>query len=374
MKVGVLTQPLHNNYGGLLQAYALKEVLSSMGHEVVVINRRKKIKSRLRRLLSFTAGSIKGRRFVHRYLITEHQRNVISSKTNHFRDKHIPLSHLITNDKEMSKLNQMGFCAYVVGSDQSWRPKYSPKISNYFLDFAEKEKDIKRISYAVSFGVSEWEFTKKDTIVCEALAKKFDAISVREHSGIALVNKYFGKEAQHLLDPTMLLSKEHYQSMATTVQEKNTGAMKVYVLDRTDEKTKLIELVEKKTGYKSFEIMPKKLADVHQIDVIEDFVYPSPLDWLKGYQDAKFVVTDSFHGTVFSILFNIPFIAIGNTQRGMSRFESLLSIFGLEHRLIRDLSNYDVETLLRDKIDWGKINKTLQGEREKSIRFLKNNL
>src|SRR5690606_7600285 len=121
MKVGVLTQPLHNNYGELLQAYALKEVLSSMGHEVVVINRGKKIKSRLRRLLSFTAGSIKGKRFVHRYLITEHQRNVISSNTNHFRDKHIPLSHLITNDKEMSKLNQMGFCAYVVGSDQSWR-------------------------------------------------------------------------------------------------------------------------------------------------------------------------------------------------------------------------------------------------------------
>src|SRR5690606_25556518 len=109
MKVGVLTQPLHNNYGGLLQAYALKEVLSSMGHEVVVINRRKKIKSRLRRLLSFTAGSIKGRRFVHRYLITEHQRNVISSKTNHFRDKHIPYLILLPTTKRCLNLIRWDF-------------------------------------------------------------------------------------------------------------------------------------------------------------------------------------------------------------------------------------------------------------------------
>src|SRR5690606_24691445 len=137
----------------------------------------------------------------------------------------------------MSKLNQMGFCAYVVGSDQCWRPLYSPKISNYFLDFAENEKDIKRIGYAVSFGVSEWEFDKKNTERCALLAKKFDAISVREDSGIKLVKDYFDKDAVHVLDPTMLLQKEQYVKIASDEkQTKSPGNLKVYILDKTPEK------------------------------------------------------------------------------------------------------------------------------------------
>src|SRR5690554_6190219 len=192
MKIAVLTQPLHDNYGGLLQAYALKEVLQAMGNEVVIINRKSPQPSMLKILLSRIKNSLLGKPKREKVFLTENQKMAISKHTNKFRKKYIPnLSELITNDDGMKSLNSLGFNAYVVGSDQCWRPKYSPKISNYFLDFLDTDLKTKRISYAASFGVSDWEFSEKDTKICKELMRKFDAISVRENSAIDLVDKYF---------------------------------------------------------------------------------------------------------------------------------------------------------------------------------------
>ena len=105
-----------------------------------------------------------------------------------------------------------------------------------------------------------------------------------------------------------------------------------------------------------------------------NFVYPSPAIWLRGFQDAQFVLTDSFHGTVFSILHNIPFVAFGNVQRGMSRFKSLLTMFGLQDRLITDFASFDADQLIAKKIDWASVNNILEVERKKAVRFLKENL
>src|SRR5690606_31555421 len=121
-------------------------------------------------------------------LITDDQKRIISKETIAFREKYIPhLTFKITNKEGMLQLNKQNFDAYVVGSDQSWRPRYSPMITNYFLDFANDQKKIKRISYAVSFGVSNWEFNDEETRICKKLLEKFDAISVREDSGVTLV-------------------------------------------------------------------------------------------------------------------------------------------------------------------------------------------
>src|SRR5690606_27056969 len=230
-KIGILTQPLHDNYGGLLQAYALKETLESLGHDVVVINRQGRPTSTIRTIASSIKNKLKGKKSQPR--LSEQQKEVISQHTLALRKKYIPnFSHLITNNRDMSELNDMGFDAYVVGSDQSWRPKYSPRISNYFLDFAKDEKDIKRISYAVSFGVSHWEFNNDDTKTCSSLAKAFDAISVREDSGTSLVKEYLGMDAIHVLDPTMLLSKDHYlQIVKDEKQLRVDGELKTYILD-----------------------------------------------------------------------------------------------------------------------------------------------
>lgn len=377
MKIGILTQPLHNNYGGLLQAYALKEVLQSLGHEATIINRQSKKVSTFRKYGSVVKSILIGRTIAQNVLLNESFKEEISRETRKFREKYIPnLTHLITDNEGMQDLNNMRFDAYVVGSDQCWRPRYSPSIRNYFLDFAINDNRVKRIAYATSFGVSEWEYTDEDTTACSELLKKFDAISVREDSAIDLIKNKLGRgDAIHVLDPTMLLSKEHYNNL---VESENApaspGNLNVYVLDKTPEKDKLVRQIEEKLQLKAFEVLPVKRLNEQKVTKvnIEDFVYPNPAAWIRGFQDAKFVVTDSFHGTVFSILFNKPFISIANTGRGLNRLTSLLKMFNLEKRLI--FSSKDISHFNLNEIDWVNTEAILSYNKEKSIQFLRNNL
>ena len=379
LKIGMLTQPLHDNYGGLLQAYALKETLTSLGHDVIIINRQYPVSSKVKTLGSILKSRILRRPVSPKILLTKRQKDIISHHNISFREKYIPdLSHLITDNDGMYELNNLKICAYVVGSDQCWRPRYSPYIRNYFLDFAKDQKNIRRISYAASFGVSDWEFPEDDTRACKELLQKFDAISVREDSAIEMINKFLGRnDAIHVVDPTMILPVEHYMHIAK--QEKtpeSKGTLKVYILDKSKEKLRLVRQVEKAMDLQMFEVLPEKQLGSEAVNNanIKDFAYPGPAQWLRGYQDAKFVITDSFHGTVFSILFNIPFIAIGNDSRGLARFQSLLNMFGLNDRLIADLSNIDIDVFTKEKIDWQKVNSILDKEKKKAMDFLRTNL
>lgn len=378
MKIGILTQPLHNNYGGLLQAYALKEVLQSLGHEVIIINRQSKKVSTFRKYGSVVKSILIGRTIAQNVLLNESFKEEISRETRKFREKYIPnLTHLITDNEGMQDLNNMGFDAYVVGSDQCWRPRYSPSIRNYFLDFAINDNRVKRIAYAASFGVSQWEFTNEDTDVCRELLKKFNAISVREDAAIDLIKNKLGRDdAIHVLDPTMLLSKEHYNNLRESENvPASPGNLNVYVLDKTPEKEKLVRQIEAKLQLKAFEVLPVKRLNEQKVTKvnIEDFVYPYPAAWIRGFQDAKFVVTDSFHGTVFAILFNKPFLTIGNKTRGMARFISLLNRFNLSDRLIISEDEPNIEEKLKP-INYNQVNTILSKEKEKSFEFLSNSL
>jgi len=375
LKIAILTQPLHDNYGGLLQAYALKEILQKLGHEPIIINRRGGKPKGLRKIASKIKSKIIGRE-----VISKKHQDEISKETILFRKKYVSnLSELIEDNKGMYRLNDKNFDAYIVGSDQCWRPRYSPYIRNYFLDFTKEKSNIKRLSYAASFGVSDWEFTEKETLDCKELLKRFDAISVREKSGVDLVRTHLGRDdAENLIDPTMLLTTDDYNVITERENIKSFGSdLKVYVLDKSNSKMRIIRDAETKLGLKIFEILPiKRLGSELVTDQnVSDFVYPNPAKWLKAYQDAKFVITDSFHGTAFSILFNIPFISIGNSKRGMARFESLLELFGLADRLIADnLENVNVETIINKEINWEEVNRILENERIKSLEFLKVNL
>lgn len=372
MKIAILTQPLHNNYGGLLQAYALKEVLKQQGYNVTIINRwshSSKIRLFARNIKNKLTDKKTG------YKVTKKQKKVVSLNNDAFIHQYIPeLSKLITSDNQMKKLNKQGFDAYIVGSDQCWRPIYSPKIENFFLDFAKNNKSIRRISYAASFGTDDWEFTKKQTKSSKSLLKKFDAISVREKSGIDLVNKYLGRtDAIHVLDPTMLLTKDHYSDIIKAEKiNKSPGRLKVYVLDKTPSKEVFISKVESQLKLKRFEVIPEKRINRDRVtsESIIDFQYPHPAVWLKGFEDAKFVITDSFHGTLFSILYNIPFITLGNKHRGMARFESLLQTFNLSERLIKDPTSVDISLLLNTEINWENINEVIRLKKRESLNFL----
>lgn len=378
-KIGILTQPLHDNYGGLLQAYALKESLKSLGHDPLIINRRSNVASPARKMLSKVKNKLLNRPVRLNQNLNENQKAIISEKTIGFREQYISeLSGLITSQQGMKDLLTQDIDTYIVGSDQCWRPRYSPCISNYFLDFAKESKGIKRIAYAASFGTAEWEFNDADTLECKNLLKLFDAISVREDDGVDLVQNHLGRaDAIHVLDPTMLLPTCAYDRI--TADQKvpdSSGNLKVYVLDKNAQKEEFIQQVASRLNLETFEVMPERRLQQETVtdSNVESFKYPCPSQWLKGFQDAEFVITDSFHGTVFSILYNKPFIALGNERRGMSRFTSLLRMFGLEDRLVSDLKADRVFELLEQSVDWLQVNKILGREREKAMNFLKDTL
>lgn len=372
MKIGILTQPLLNNYGGLLQNYALQQVLKGMGHEVVTIDwtDRYDLRGRLSiiKQKAFFLLGINGYEKP-RYQPNGKEQQVISQNTNHFVNTYIQRIAPVKYRSGFTRaVNNNGYDAFVVGSDQVWRPEYNVFLSAMYLDFAEK-LNVKRIAYAASFGTSEWKYTSKNREKCLPLAKKFDLITVREKSGVDLCREHLGVEATWVLDPTMLLNREDYEKLVVAENEpKSAGTLFHYILDPSDEKKSLIEQVAAKLGLQSFTIMPHCQAENRtRWDVkhrIEDCVFPSVTSWLRGFMDAEMVIVDSFHGAVFSIIFNKPFWVIGNSKRGNARFESLLGLYGLEDRMITPGDTVD----WNKTIDWGKVNEIREREKEKSLK------
>lgn len=377
MKIGILTLPLNNNYGGLLQCFALQKVLKSLGHDAWLVQRGYANRSIIWRIFYYVRQTIKvllGREFVH--LLPSKEIKYIRKNTSKFISNYIePTTEHIRTNKHLANFHFSNkFDAYVVGSDQVWRPIYSPCITNYFLDFLSPQDKVKRISYAASFGVDEWEFSEEETSVCKDLLKLFDGVSVRENSATVLCEKYLGRnDALHVLDPTMLLEKEDYIRIVEKENEpKSPGNLFCYVLDESSEKKQVIETIANQIDAVPFTQMPKcKLTYENLRDRLEDCVYPSVTAWLRAFMDADMVVTDSFHGCVFSIIFNKPFWVIGNEGRGLARFNSLLSLFELQSRMINSSS---MPTDITDAIDWSQVNAIRRKWKETSLNFLKNNL
>jgi polysaccharide pyruvyl transferase WcaK-like protein len=249
------------------------------------------------------------------------------------------------------------FDAFVVGSDQVWRPRYSPSILNFYLDFLDDIKSpAKRIAYAASFGVDDWEYSSELTEKCKSLAQKFDSISVRERSAVELCRNKLGVPAEWVVDPTLLLEPADYGPLISWCEKKPaTGCVLAYVLDPAPEKRSIAESVGRAVGANVFSIKPEYSITQARAKDVAKCRFPSVEGWLQAFHDASFVVTDSFHGTVFSILFNKPFIAIGNSARGMARFKSLLSQFGLTDRLVESPEGVS-SVLIHAPVDWVNVN------------------
>lgn len=369
MKIGVLTLTLSTNYGGILQAYALQTVLARMGHDVWLIEKKwKSIRLPLRK-----APSIYGKRIWRRLMgesfpiLYEQKVNkeypIVKQYTDKFINKYIK-RYII---EDYSDIKENDFDVIIVGSDQVWRVRYFPKKEYAFLDFAEKW-NIKRIAYAASFGTDEWEYTLDKSEKCGQLLRMFNAVSVREDSAVDLCRVHFGVAAQHILDPTMLLSPKDYMALVEATETSPiTGSLLCYILDETPEKTAFIEKVAKEKGLVPFRANSKV---ENRLAPLSERIQPPVEQWLKGFCQAQFVITDSFHACVFSILFNKPFIAIGNSSRGMTRFTSLLKMFGLQNQLITSLNEYKGH----DKIDWHTVQTILDDKKIDAIKFLQDSL
>lgn len=380
MKIGILTQPLHSNYGGLLQNYALQQTLVRAGHEVETIDwgSGSGLRAMLYRMKVQVLHTLLPNRYpLLKYMPNDKEKSIIQRNTNHFINTYINHTEAMHSYEEFVKQASKGkYDAYVVGSDQCWRPCYNAFLPSMFLDFVQ-DKQVKRIAYAASFGTDKWEFTPQQTAVCVPLAKKFDMVSVREDSGVKLCKELLGVDAVHVLDPTILLTKEDYIQLIEKEKEpKSNGTLFNYILDPDAKKSVFIQKVAKAKGLKVFQVLPKCQAEIRtKEDVkerIEDCVFPGVTTWLRAFMDADMTIVDSFHGMVFSIIFNKPFWAIGNVSRGMSRFTSLLKMFHLEDRLL-DADNLD-DVDFSKPIDWTMVNGIMEEKRRECKNLLLTNL
>lgn len=373
MKIGVLTLKLETNYGGLLQAYALQTTLQRMGHNPVFLQRynadlHKLSWGSIARYSKMMVARLKGTKV---FIPAQQSIETIKQNTDIFVNGYFSRSPILRSTRALKSYTEKeGFDAYVVGSDQVWRPGYSTCLPNYFLDFAEKS-NVKRVAYAASFGVDKWEFRPKDEKVCVPLAQKFDAISVREESGVRLCREHLGVTATPVLDPTLLLNKSDYVKLIEEAgEEKRKGNLFCYVLDKAKVMDDVVNYVSNETGLTPFFTMPKyKLNKENEKNHLEECVFPRVTEWLRSFMDADMVITDSFHGCVFSILFNKPFWVVGNQTRGMARFDSLLSAFDLKSRMVTVDSIKEVN--INTPIDWDKVENKRNELREISIDFLK---
>ena len=378
MRIGIVTLPFNSNYGGLLQAFALQSALRRMGHEPTTVYRRNPIMPLHIQILSSAnrlLKSILARKMgVIRSWATLQEEQIIDQHTNRFIKENILITDILKSEGEFSGMNSRKFEAWIVGSDQVWRPKYSPSIENHFLGFVSDSQKTKRISYAASFGVDQWEFSPAQTDKCKHLLLKFDAVSVREDTGVVLCRENLGVEAIQVLDPTLLLPKEEYINLVERDQiGECDGKLLTYVLDKAPDKMDFIKKVSEEKGLKIVSIMPKSLFRDAGRARINDCIYPPVTEWLRGFMDAEYVITDSYHGMVFAIIFNKPFLALGNSKRGMARFSSLLKLFGLEERITLSTEG-NLMSKLNAPIDFIRVNDILETKRNESLAFIESSL
>jgi hypothetical protein len=371
MKVSILTQPLGSNYGGIMQAWALQKVLKSLGHEPIIIDRQPDppvVTYKIARLAYRAVLKASGRRKAP--VNFEKYFPIIFQQTRSFIGNHIVMSEPLYSTQQLKNhFDRKKYDAVIVGSDQTWRPKYSPNIYNYFLDFLE-DKNITRIAYASSFGVDEWEFTEEQAHICAELAGKFKAVSVREDSGVRLCRRYLKVNAAHVLDPTLLIEKRDYIELIGKERIK-TGydGIFTYFLDKTPEKLQMAKGLSEKLGEPVYSCQSRYSLNA-DFPGIDGYIMPDVRDWLAGFGNAKFVLTDSFHGMVFSLIFGKPFFVMKNKARGAARFTSLLSACGLESQILDESQLSDPSYLASALMDFSLNDGAISATREDSRRFL----
>ena len=420
MKVAIFTLPLVNNYGGILQAYALQRALESYGFEAPVVN----LKIRQRGLFSrdYLKFLLAKLIYFKKYKNAEFSTLRYYADTQRFIAQNIETTREIYSPAALKRLfEQEKFGACVLGSDQVFNPPYFDAFENDFsLGFAPQE--CIKIAYAASFGGESFKGAR-DLELHKANLAKFKAISVRERGATALCESVFGiSGAAFVLDPTLLAGREVFEKFIlpageassvkpgavefaqsdagrtkadgvqnaakaggtaaqnlngtaadiadTAFSAKNTGENAVraanaaqkgqifaYILDQNERKSEILKSVSEREGLGVREVNDK----ANRVSIEK---------WLSLITGAQLVITDSFHGCAFSILFNKPFFAFINENRGSSRFYSLFESFELQDRVIKSASDVS----LSKQVDWARVNEILSRRREASREFLISNL
>ena len=352
MKTAIFTLPLINNYGGILQAYALQNVLFELGIDNKVLNLRTKEAS----FFSINyAKFLIAKTFISRYKNAKFEILRHDLDARKFIEKNIVLTDEIYDFSDLKRVcKDEKFDAFVLGSDQVFNQGNFMNFGEYFsLGFIQ---NAVKIAYAASFG-GEFKGWKNLSTHRENLAK-FRAISVREQNAIKICKEILDLKADFVLDPTLLARREIYDKFCTNLDESSSQNTKIfaYILDPNEKTAQILDNASQKSGCKIAQVNDR--ANRLKIE-----------EWLSAIKSANFIITDSFHGCVFSIIFGKPFFAIINEARGNARFHSLFDMLNLDNRVIKDV-NFELNLA----INYNEIYKILDEKRKFSIDFLKQNL
>lgn len=378
MKLGILTLVPYDNYGGILQGYALQTVLERMGHDVTIMRTKLynwvSLKNKILRFVWWVKDRYVKRKAGISCLVPGTYLDYRVARIKPFIDKHIHFTREFSSTSDLYRFQDKSqYDGFVVGSDQTWRPCLSPDLYHMFCDFLPASSHKLRIAYAASFGVDTNEFSDVQLGICKPLIKKFQAISVREESGVKLCKDMFGVEAKHVLDPTMLLNKEDYLELIKDYRPQNEHVdLMQYMFFFNHEENAIIAKTSSLLNMKPVNLMTKYfLNQVQDKSQLPDAQFLPVEEWISAYSRAKFVLTDSFHGTVFCIIFNVPFLCVSPVA--IARFKSLLKVYGLEDRLVMKESEV-TKDLLEKPIDWEKVNSVREVLKKQSLDFLKKSL
>jgi len=358
MKIGILTFHWATNYGAVLQAYALQTYLVMYGHDCKIID-----------YVPYGCKKNLFRCFLTRFPLRIPHNILDYQKENRmirFRQRHLRLTRNYGSWAELQK-DPPDCDVYVCGSDQIWNPSFTRKgegkaTLSYFLDFGGEQK--KRLAYAASFGCTSYP---ADLInIIKAPLQRFKALSVRENTGLAILDKMGIPGASLVPDPTMLLRLVDYKGLLPHSEKTAVDSVFVYAL-HSGQKT--IQEIRCHLEERSKQAIQYTGFHSHSLLSIEE--------WLAAIARSKAVVTNSFHGVIFSILFEKPFVAVAVEGHGSGmndRINTLLENLGLEGRIVTTCENERLVDLLYKPIDWRTVGIRLTSIRDAGTRFFERHL
>lgn len=360
MKVGVITRHAIANYGSILQSYATEKIFEKLGADVEIIDYVREEEKSENLVKTYTKNSkLWNKNFFTRLIYKIIQAPNLKKMEKEFkknREIYLKMTEKQYKDFDQGIPEEDIYCT---GSDQVWGQIANDEFDkNYFLDFVPKGK--KCISYAASFGKSIISQELKENL--PILLKKYSRILVREKSAVDIL-KDNNIDSNLVLDPTLLLDKCEWEKLYNEKYKIDGEYILVYQLHHNKEFDKYLKRVQKSMGIKVYRISPSYYFKFKPGNLI---YLPSLEEFITLFHDAKCVITDSFHGTVFSIIFNIPMIDILPQKTG-TRIESILQLFDIKNRILKDYNNIEI---INEKINFKNINEKVKKERENSIKLL----
>lgn len=363
MKISLMTMHAVPNYGSVLQTYATVKVLEELGHNVEILNY---VPIRLKLFnVIFNESKKKNKLLFPLYfgysaLVNLPKRRMYDL----FLAKYLNLSSNVYHSSKEVRENLPDSDLFITGSDQVWNTYYDGFIDPaFFLDFVPKTK--RKISFASSFGRGNIE--SNEEAILKPYLMSYDALSVREFSGVEIINKMGRSDVEHVLDPTFLLDKERWSNMYT---EKRFQDRYILMYTVNKDEHRLIKLVKEIARAKGLKIyyLHNGLKGIKGVDRI--FRNQSPNEFLNLFAQADYIMATSFHGTAFALNFNIPFVSV-LPEKFQARVKSILDLVGLNERMITNDFSLNKALL---PIDFEPVNEILIRERSKSINFLQRNI